>query len=126
MVLNNIIEQAAGRQSRTSDHGGMYFTHKHTHLLLALYREIAQFFFKTIINSKIKIINSSSSIIIQPTKTNTQQQKTRFPILFLFIVYFQFYPDQINVSNMFFSLLLLLEAPKIVIPVNYVKPIIYL
>lgn len=29
MVLNDIIEQAAGRQSRASDHGGKY-THKQT------------------------------------------------------------------------------------------------
>lgn len=33
MVLNDIIEQAAGRQSRASDHGGKYLnTHTHNDL----------------------------------------------------------------------------------------------
>lgn len=31
MVLNDIIEQAAGRQSRASDHGGKFYIKKKTH-----------------------------------------------------------------------------------------------
>lgn len=76
MVLNDIIEQAAGRQSRTSDHGGMYQT---THITYILPLKLHIFLQKTIL-----IPNQNHKFIPALHVTNQQKKLLNHIIYVLF------------------------------------------